>query len=174
MPRDLKPFFGPRSVAVVGAGERPTSSGGAVLQNLRIARYGGKVIPVNPKGGEMFGLVVRHALHELNAPADLVVIVIRPDLINAAVREAASSGHRNLLILPGGFAEAGAEGLARDAELRRIVAEHDLTVAGPNCTGIIHLPAGARFAATFLRDLPPGARTEGPGAGGSIAFISQS
>jgi acetyltransferase len=167
--RDLSAFFAPRSVAIVGAGERPTSSGGAVLQNLRIARYGGEVIPVNPKGGAMFGLPVRRALHELNAPADLVVIVIRPDLINAAVREAAASGHRNFLILPGGFAEAGAEGAARDAELRAIVVEHDLTVAGPNCAGIIHLPEGARFAATFLRDMPPGA-----GPRGGIAFISQS
>ena len=32
--RDLRPFFAPRSVAVVGAGERATSSGGAVLKNL--------------------------------------------------------------------------------------------------------------------------------------------
>jgi acetyltransferase len=167
--RDLSAFFAPRSVAIVGASERPTSSGGAVLQNLRISRYGGEIIPVNPKGGVMFGLPVRRALHELNAPADLVVIVIRPDLINAAVREAAASGHRNLLILPGGFAEAGAEGAARDAELRAIVAEHDLTIAGPNCAGIIHLPEGARFAATFLRDMPPGA-----GPRGGIAFISQS
>ncbi len=132
MTRDLSAFFAPRSVAVVGAGERPTSSGGAVLRNLRIARYGGEIIPVNRKGGAIFGLPVRRGLHELNAPADPVVIV---------------------------------EGRARDAELRQIVAAHDLTVAGPNCAGIIHLPEGARFAATFLRDLPPG---------GSIAFISQS
>src|SRR5258708_3353047 len=155
MARDLAAFFAPRSVAVVGAGERPTSSGGAVLQNLRISGFAGEIIPVNPKGGTMFGLAVRRGLNELNAPADLVVIVIRPDLINAAVREAAASGHRNLLILTGGFAEAGAAGLARDAELRRIVAEHDLTIAGPNCAGIIHLPHGARFAPPFLRDLPP-------------------
>jgi acyl-CoA synthetase (NDP forming) len=165
MARDLGAFFAPRSVAVVGAGERPTSSGGAVLQNLRISGFAGEIIPVNPKGGSMFGIQVRTGLHELNAPADLVVVVIRPDLINAAVREAAASGHRNLLILPGGFAEAGEAGRARDAELREIAARHDLTVAGPNCAGIIHLPKGARFAATFLRDLPPG---------GGIAFLSQS
>jgi acyl-CoA synthetase (NDP forming) len=169
MARDLGAFFAPRSVAVVGAGERPTSSGGAVLQNLRISGFAGEIIPVNPKGGTMFGLPVRRSLNELDTPADLVVIVIRPDLINEAVREAAASGHRNFLILPGGFAEAGAEGRARDAELRRIAAEHDLAIAGPNCAGIIHLPKGARFAATFLRDLPPGG-----GPGGGIAFISQS
>src|SRR5216683_420790 len=173
MARDLGAFFAPRSIAVVGAGERATSSGGAVLQNLRIAGYGGEIIPVNPKGGNIFGHKVRRGLRELARPADLVVVVIRPDLINAAVREAAASGHRNFLILPGGFAEAGPEGNARDAELRAIAATHDLTIAGPNCAGIIHLPAGARFAATFLRDLPPGP-LEGPRGRGGIAFISQS
>src|SRR5436309_13045848 len=99
MPRDLAAFFAPRSVAVVGAGERPTSSGGAVLQNLRISGFAGEIIPVNSRGGTMFGLKVRRSLAELDTPADLVVIVIRPELINDAVREAAASGHRNLLIL---------------------------------------------------------------------------
>lgn len=168
-PRDLRSFFSPRSVAVVGAGERATSSGGAVLQNLRISGFTGEIVPVNPKGGEMFGLAVRKNLGELNQPVDLVVIVIRPDLILDAVREAAGSGHRHLLILPGGFAEAGETGKARDRELRALIGEHGLTVVGPNCAGIIHLPAGGRFAATFLRDMPPG-----PNARGAIAFVSQS
>jgi len=114
MTRDLRPFFAPRSVAVVGAGERATSSGGAVLQNLRISGFIGEIVPVNPKGGEMFGLAVRKSLGELDHPADLAVIVIRPDLILDAVREAAASRHRHLLILPGGFAEAGEAGKARD------------------------------------------------------------
>jgi acetyltransferase len=169
MTRDLKPLFAPRSVAVVGAAERPTSSGGAVLQNLRISGFAGEIVPVNPKGGTMFGLTTRRSLGELNTPADLAVIVIRPDLILDAVREAAASGHRHLVILPGGFAEAGEVGSARDRELRQLIAAHDLTVVGPNCAGIIHLPQGARFAATFLRDMPPG-----PNAKGAVAFITQS
>jgi len=169
MPRDLTPFFAPKSIAVVGAGERPTSSGGAVLQNLRISGFTGEIVPVNPKGGTMFGLATRRNLGELNTPADLAVIVIRPDLILDAVREAAASGHRHLIILPGGFAEAGEAGLARDRELRQLIAAHGLTVVGPNCAGIIHLPVGARFAATFLRDMPPG-----PNARGAVAFVTQS
>jgi len=167
--RDLRPFFAPASVAVVGAGERATSSGGAVLQNLRISGFTGEIVPVNPKGGTMFGIEARRSLRELNRPADLAVIVIRPDLILEAVREAADTGHRHLLILPGGFAEAGAQGQARDRELRQLIAEHNLTVVGPNCAGIIHLPAGGRYAATFLRAMPPG-----PNAKGAIAFITQS
>ena len=52
--RDLSPFFAPKSIAIVGAGERATSSGGAIMQMLRQAGYGGRVVPVNPKGGTIF------------------------------------------------------------------------------------------------------------------------
>jgi hypothetical protein len=52
--RDLSPFFAPKSVAVVGAGERATSSGGAIMQMLRQAGYGGRVVPVNPKDATIF------------------------------------------------------------------------------------------------------------------------
>lgn len=167
---DLGPFFAPASVAVVGAGERATSSGGAVLQNLRIGGFRGPIYPVNPRGGKAFGLEVLPSLASLPAPAELCVVVIRPDLIPEALREAASSGHRHVLVLPGGFAEAGEEGLRRDREARRIATEAGMTIAGPNCAGIIHmgpggLAAGGHFGATFLRDFPPG---------GGIALISQS
>jgi acyl-CoA synthetase (NDP forming) len=165
MARDLKAFFAPDSVAIIGASERPTSSGGAVLQMLRKSGYPGRIAPINPKGGSAFGLTMYKSLGEAGPAAELCVVVIRPDQVLDAVRDAIGTGHRNFLILPGGFAEAGEVGKARDAELRALIAAHGLTVAGPNCAGIIHLPEGHRFGATFLRDLPPG---------GGIAFISQS
>jgi acyl-CoA synthetase (NDP forming) len=174
MARDLRPFFAPRSVAVVGAGARPTSSGGAILHNLKISGYDGVVHPINPRGGTLFDLPVTASLSELASPADLVVVVIRPDAIPEVVREAGRTGHTNLLILPGGFAEAGEPGRARDREVRALAAEHGITIAGPNCAGIIHgIVHGAaadRFAATFLRDMPRGAM---PGEA-ALAFISQS
>jgi acyl-CoA synthetase (NDP forming) len=165
MARDLKPFFAPESVAILGASERPTSSGGAVLQMLRKSGYPGRIAPVNPKGGSAFGLAMHPNLRDIGAPCELCVVVIRPEQILDAMREAISTGHRNFLVLPGGFAEAGEAGRTRDAELRQLIAQHDLTVAGPNCAGIIHLRQEMRFGATFLRDLPPG---------GGVALISQS
>lgn len=169
--RDLSPFFAPRSIAVIGAGERATSSGGAIMQLLRQAGYGGRVVPVNPRGGTIFGYEAVTSIAAIDPPVDLAVIVIRPDAILDAVRECADRGIRDLLILPGGFAEAGALGVARNEALLKLAAERGVTVAGPNCAGIIHLDPAWRFAATFLRDLPPGTTA---GASNGLAFISQS
>ena len=161
-----KVFLRPRSVAVVGAGDRLTSSGGAVLRNLVRSGFRGRVVPVNPKGGELLGLPVARSLLEVTPACELAVIVVRPDAILEVVREAAATGHRNLLVLPGGFAESADEGKARDRELQALALEHGLTIGGPNCAGIINLTdVQAPFAATFLRDLP---------RGGGVALVSQS
>ncbi len=162
----IKNFLNPASIAVVGAGERPTSSGGAVLRNLQRSGYRGRIVPVNPKGGEVLGLKVATSLKELGQPVDLVTVLVRPDSIVEVVSEAAQTGHRNILVLPGGFAEAGEAGRARDAQLRQLAEEHGLVIGGPNCAGVINLlDAGSPFAATFFRDMP---------LGGGVALISQS
>ena len=159
-------FLNPRSVAVVGAGERPGSSGGAVLRNLRASGFKGRVVPVNPKGGEIFGMNVATSLSAIGQPVDLVAILVKPDSIEDVIKEAARSGHRNFLILPGGFAEAGAPGIERNERLRHMAAEQGLTIGGPNCAGTINLlDPDQPFAATFFRAMP---------RGGGVAMISQS
>lgn len=159
-------FLNPRSIAVVGAGERPTSSGGALLRNLRLSGYAGRIVPVNPKGGEIDGLKVAISLTQMEGPVDLVAVLVRPDSILEVVTEAADTGHRNILILPGGFAEAGESGRVRDVALCELAAARGLTIGGPNCAGVINLlDPKSPFAATFFRAMP---------RGGAVAMISQS
>src|SRR5258708_8003845 len=155
MPRDLKPFFAPRSGAIVGASERPTSSGGAVLQMLRKSGYPGRIALINPKGGTAFGLTMHPSLQAAGPPAELCVIVIRPDQVLDAVREAVAAGHRNFLILPGGFAEAGEAGKARDPRLPALIKAHCLTLARPNFARLLHLPPGHPLRAPLPPPPPP-------------------
>jgi acyl-CoA synthetase (NDP forming) len=161
----LDPFLRPASVAIVGASERATSSGGAIVRNMRRAGFVGRIVPVNPKGGTVDGLAAAPGLAALGEPVDLVIVAVRPDLIPAVVEEAAASNHRSLLVLPGGFAEAGPEGVRREAEVAALAQQAGITIGGPNCAGTIHLDPARPFAATFLRDLPPG---------GGLALVSQS
>ncbi len=161
----LRALYRPRSVAVLGASRRETSSGGAVVRMMLKAGFAGRLHPVNPKGGRIEGLVAVPGLEALDGPVDLVVVAIRPDAILPAIEEAARLGNRRFLILPGGFREAGEEGVARERALAALADRYGLLIAGPNCGGLIRLDDDIRLAATFFRDLPPG---------GGVAFVSQS
>jgi hypothetical protein len=55
--------------------------GGAIMQLLRQAGYGGQVVPVNPRGGTIFGYESVTSIAAIDPPVDLAVIVIRPDAI---------------------------------------------------------------------------------------------
>ncbi|MCK6450427.1 MAG: CoA-binding protein [Alphaproteobacteria bacterium] len=78
MARDLRPLYHPRSIAVVGAGDRPTSFGGAVLHLLEKSGFVGEIVPVNPKGGTIRNLKVRTSLKQLERPAELCVTSSAP------------------------------------------------------------------------------------------------
>lgn len=48
--RFLHHFFSPRSIAVVGASEKPHSMGGIVIRNLLEGGFAGTLWAINPKG----------------------------------------------------------------------------------------------------------------------------
>jgi len=168
----LQSALKPSSIAIAGAAERNTSAGGAVLTMVRASGFSGRVVPVNPKGGEIFGLRAAKSLAEVTPACDLAIVAVRPDLILGVVREGVASGHRNFLILPGGFQEAGAEGVARDNELRQYARDNDVLILGPNCAGLINiLDPKTPHAGTFFKDMP--FRGYDPAQPG-VAFVSQS
>ena len=51
----LQTLFDPANVAVVGASRTKGKLGQAVLELLQRNNYRGKIIPVNPSGGEIVG-----------------------------------------------------------------------------------------------------------------------
>ena len=71
---DLAPLISPRSIAVVGASDRP-GGGSLVLQNLRQLGYAGAVYPINPKYKELAGWRCYGSLAELPGPVDSVAIL---------------------------------------------------------------------------------------------------
>ena len=52
---ELKPFFNPKSVAVVGATDRANSVGSTIMANLIEGGFEGDIIPINHKKKEVHG-----------------------------------------------------------------------------------------------------------------------
>jgi acetyltransferase len=159
--RPLGAFFAPRSVAVIGATERPGSVGHALLANL--AGFGGLVYPVNPRHATLLGRPAFPTLAAVPAPVDLAVIVTPAATVPGVVRECVAAGVRHAVIISAGFKETGPAGLALEAEIRAAAARGGLRLLGPNCLGLMapHAGLNATFAA-------------GQALPGHIAFLSQS
>ncbi len=159
----LRPFFEPRSLAVVGASHRRGSIGGELFRNVLAADFEGAAYPVNRDGEPVGGVRGFRSLEELPEVVDLVVICLPGQHVLGAAEEALALGIKALCVISSGFAEIGAEGAERQARLLELVRAHGGRLVGPNCLGIAIPPLGLN--ATFgPRPLPPG----------PIAFSSQS
>jgi len=160
---DLQALFSPHSVAVIGASATPGKIGHTVLRNMIDAGFQGRLIPVNPKGGEIEGLPVTAAIAELPKGLDLAVICIPRKLVLDSLHELAAMGTRAVIVITAGFKEVGRSGYRLEQEMADIARQHNMALLGPNCLGLID--TGSKVNATFA---------PGTARGGSIAFFSQS
>ena len=85
--RNLGKLFAPRSVALVGASNRPGSLGATLLHNLVAGGFGGAIYPVNPKHTELAGLPVAASVADLPAAPDLAVICTPPATVPGIIRQ---------------------------------------------------------------------------------------
>jgi acetyltransferase len=72
----LETLFAPRSVAVIGASPRKTSTGRAVLENLRQAGFPGTIHLVNPRYDAIEGIRAVKSYDALPEVPDVVAIAV--------------------------------------------------------------------------------------------------
>ncbi|HEY7248660.1 MAG TPA: acetate--CoA ligase family protein [Xanthobacteraceae bacterium] len=138
----LDPLVKPRSVAIVGATDRP-SPARSVIESLGALGFPGAVYPVNPKYQSVLNHVCYPSLAELPAAPDVVVLSVRKPLIPEQVRLAAERGARAAVIYDSGFAELGPDGARLQGEIAGLCREAGMPVCGPNCMGILNPSARA-------------------------------
>ena len=113
----LGPLFQPETVAVIGASPTPGKLGHELLKNLLGGGFGGEIVPVNPRGGEILGLACRRDLREHRGRVDLGVVAVPTLGVKDAVRSALDAGARAVVVITAGFKEVGAEGAALEREI---------------------------------------------------------
>jgi acetyl coenzyme A synthetase (ADP forming)-like protein len=159
----LRPFFTPRSLAVMGASRRRGSIGGELFRNVLAADFQGSAYPVNREAEPVGGVRGYRSLEELPEAVELAVICLPAQHVLGAAVQALAQGIKALCVISSGFAEVGMDGAERQERLLGLVRAHGGRLVGPNCLGIAIPPLGLN--ATFgPRPLPPG----------PIAFSSQS
>ena len=141
MPKpDLKKFFNPASVALVGATDDLCRFAGKVLMRMTDFGYAGKIYPVNPrfKGQKVRGRECYASVRDLPEAPDHVGVVVPAAHVLGILEDCAARGARFVTVYTGGFAESGtAEGRALQAEVVALARRSGMRIMGPNCNGMI-------------------------------------
>jgi len=155
----------PRSVAVIGAGQRPGKIGHEILATLLRDGFTGPVYPVNPNATEVAGLKAYADLTSVPGPVDLAVVAVPAGQVSEVVLDCGRKGVRGLVVISAGFAETGPEGAASQREMVALAHAWGMRMIGPNCMGVINTDAAISMNATFARTPP---------VPGGVGFCSQS
>ncbi len=131
----LHALFHPRSIAFLGASERPSSPASRGLRNCLRHGFKGGLYPVNPKYGELFGTRCYASLAELPEVPDLVMIGLNADMTLDAVAACRDAGVKVVVACSAGWEEQGPQGQARAQRLRELLQGSSLRLLGPNCLG---------------------------------------
>lgn len=163
----LERLLRPRSVAVVGASDKPGALGTTLLSNLDANGFAGEIYPINPKRESLGGRACLPGIEALPDGVDAAVLAIPRSGVLDAVKALAARKVGGVVIFAAGFAEGGAEGLAEQREIARIAQEAEMVLEGPNCLGLVNYVD--RIPLTFVEtDARP------PAGGRAIGVVSQS
>lgn len=155
--RHLESYLAPRSVAVVGASDRPGSVGATVWRNLRAGGFTGAIHAVNPSHATLDGATVLAEVADLPEGVDLALVCTPPATVPAVVAGLAARQARAAVVMTAGLDSAQRQAMldaARPATLR---------ILGPNCLGLLAPHAGLNASFAHTEALP-----------GGLAFVTQS
>jgi acyl-CoA synthetase (NDP forming) len=135
--RDLGGFFKPESIAIIGVSLSAMAFGGtSFLHHFLEAGYAGRIYPINPQGGEVFGRKVYPSLTSLPEVPGLAIVALKAAAVPATLLECARLGIRYIHILTAGFSEIGTEeGRWLEQQVAVIARDQGLLIMGPNCMG---------------------------------------
>src|SRR6185312_3899814 len=100
--------------------------------------FDGELFPVNPKYDEVWGRPCLGSIGELPRGVDLVVFVVPARVVVRMIDDCGERGVRGIMVVSSGFAEAGDEGRALQAELVAAAARTKIPVLGPNVEGFVN------------------------------------
>jgi acyl-CoA synthetase (NDP forming) len=163
-PYDMRSFFRPRAVAVVGVSRDTWKFGSATF--IALKEFGAEIpiYPVSDRITEFLDIKVYPSISALPEGVDMAIICLPARLVAQAVRDCSQKEISAVVVPSGGFREIGTdEGRRLETELGSL-AGSGVRIIGPNCFGV-YSPGGG---ITIL----PGA--DYPRTSGTVGFFAQS
>lgn len=167
---DIRPFFRPDSVAIIGMSSKPGSAGQVVLANLVNGGYQGQIHLVGRSGGQLADRPILTDIAQLPEGIELAILMLPSEAVRDAVQACVARGIRGAVCFASGFAEMGDEGRRQQQEIAELARAGGMALLGPNTVGYFNY-ADAFYVMMVPLVLPP--RLD-PKDGPAIAIVAQS
>ena len=102
----MEVFFNPKTVAIIGASEKPKFGSGTTryLLNSKFKTY-----PVNISSETIFGHKAYRTVKDIPDEIDLAIIIVSNEFVLQAVKDCVEKSVKGIIIESAGFAETGTE-----------------------------------------------------------------
>ena len=164
--KELKYFFHPESIAIIGASDTPGRVGYMFTTNLINWNFPGKVFPVNPRLDEVRGIKAYPSLKDIPDSVDLAIIAIQPSAIPDIMEECGKKGVKAVLISSAGFADGDSKGKQLELRVVETAKAYGIRIIGPNTQGYLNLDT--KLVALSIGHPEPLVQEKG------LAFVCQS
>jgi acyl-CoA synthetase (NDP forming)/RimJ/RimL family protein N-acetyltransferase len=163
--RSIARLLTPGSVAVVGASNDEGKLGNVLLRNLLEYGFDGPLYPVNPNARHVRGVPAYADVEAIPDDVDLAVVAVPADQVAGVVESCRRKRVRGLVVVSGGFGEAGDQGRNAQRDLVRAARASGMRVVGPNCLGIVNTDSAVQLNASLAPAVP---------GRGRVGFFAQS
>ncbi|UCG64040.1 MAG: CoA-binding protein [Deltaproteobacteria bacterium] len=146
---NMNRLFEPRSIAVIGASDKPTKLGFHVMLSLTKGGFPGRITPINPGSSEIMGLRAFPSIADLPGDIDLAIVVLPAHMISGIFEECLAKGVKGIVLITAGFKEIDdPKGADLHEQLATILNTTPVPVIGPNTFGMINLQANLNASFT--------------------------
>jgi len=139
---DLRAFFEPRAIAVIGSLNEWGGLGYTAIKNMHRFNFTGRIYPVNPSYKEALGLRVYPDVNSVEDPIDLAIVITPKQTVPGIIDQCAHKGAKAAIVVSDGFAEAGEAGALLQKQLVEISRRTGLRIIGPNTIGTLNTQNG--------------------------------
>ena len=145
---NLEVFLNPKSVAVIGATERPGSWGSFIMGGLLSRNFSGKIYPVNRRADKVFGIPAFKSITEIPGPVDLAVFAIPDNYVEDQIKACGQKQVKGITMITAGFAEVSDAGSKKQKYFAQLARSLGMRIIGPNVSGTFNLHANFNASST--------------------------
>ncbi|WP_340620760.1 bifunctional acetate--CoA ligase family protein/GNAT family N-acetyltransferase [Xenorhabdus siamensis] len=153
--RGLEALLHPKSIAVIGASEKPEKASSTLMRNLLTGSFKGPILPVTPNKNAVLGVLAYPSIDKLPLTPDLAVICTQHSRNLPLLEQLTKLGCKTVIIL--------SSPASQFAELKQYSQKYHIRILGPNSLGILAPWIGLNASFSPIPILK-----------GKLAFISQS